>query len=120
MNMIENKLCNVYSVVLDKADLYGFADTHEDQLFELRCIQSYFNTVLKICGKVYLFDVYRSLGIPFDENSDMRFIGWEYRPWDNRIDSFIDFGICNKCNLNFIKGTSEKLILDFNVDGVIC
>lgn len=119
MKTIEEKQYSIYVRVLDKADLYEFADTHEYQLFELRCVQNYFNNVLKIDGRVYLFDVYRSLGISFDENSDMRFVGWEYRPWDTRIDSYIDFGIYTLDNKDFINGFGEKLILDFNVDGVI-
>ena len=119
MKTLEEKQYSVYARILDKADLYYFADTRDYQLIELRRLQNYFNDVLRIDKKVYLFDVYRSLGISFDENSDMRFVGWEYRPWDNRIDSFIDFGIYDLGNKDFINGFGEKLILDFNVDGVI-
>lgn len=75
--------------------------------------QSHANDLLRIHGYLFLSDVYQMLGFP--ETKESRIVGWVY----GNGDSFVDFGIFDKRNIDFINGIEEAIWLDFNVDGVI-
>lgn len=81
----------------------------------LDCQQRYMNDLLNARGHVFLNDVYDALG--FERSPAGAVVGWVK---DNPAgDGYVDFGIYDIINLNFVNGSAHGCILDFNVDGVI-
>jgi len=79
--------------------------------------QKYANNLLIARGHVFLNDVYDLLGIP--RSSEASVVGWTH---DGEGDGHIDFGIFNGLaikNREFVNGHINRLLLDFNVDGLI-
>ena len=80
--------------------------------------QNYWNDKLVIEGRVFLNDVYESIGIPRTKAGQI--VGWVYDKNNTNIDNYIDFGMFNmhrEANRNFIEGYEPTILLDFNVDG---
>jgi len=46
-------------------------------------------------------------------------VGWTLTRDGGEGDDYVDFGMFEAANANFINGTERSIILDFNVDGVI-
>lgn len=68
------------------------------------------NDLLKTRGYLYLNTVYKMLDLPATEAGGI--LGWLYG-------SYVDFGIFDDCNKDFINGKSDTVSLNFNVDGDI-
>ena len=119
MLTVKEAIYNVCTIILDKADLSKLGHDRKHQLYTLASLQNRFNDLLRLNERVYLNDVYKSLKLRVDEKSPINHVGWQYRPNDTTIDSFVDFGIWNLDNKDFINGYGNRIILDFNVDGVI-
>lgn len=79
--------------------------------------QSYANEKLKARGYLFLNEVYDMLGIP--RTSAGQLVGWTYDNENPIGDNFVDFGLFNTRNENFVNGYEESVLLDFNVDGMI-
>ena len=75
--------------------------------------QNYFNDVLRTRGHLYLNEVYDALGIPRTKAGQM--IGWFFEDKN----SYVDFGLNDPRNAEFINGKTTNALLVFNVDGVI-
>ena len=81
----------------------------------LRSQQSYWNDKLRIKKRVFLNEVYESLGI--ESSKEGQIVGWTY---DGNGDNYIDFGIYEyhrEVVRDFIDGHERTILLDFNVDG---
>ena len=96
-------------------------DPHNDLKFSvLKHIQSMWNSKLQTYGFVFLNDVLDSLGFP--KVPEGQLVGWRLL---GNGDGYIDFGIENcytnpECRDIIDKnGFTRKIVLDFNVDGVI-
>jgi hypothetical protein len=76
--------------------------------------QNYLNQLLQVRGHVLLNEAYDALGV--DRSSAGCVVGW-LRDGDG--DHYIDFGMFEARNANFINGFERSILLDFNVDGVI-
>lgn len=79
--------------------------------------QHYANDLLKTKGYLFLNDVYKMLGLP--ETKAGQIVGWVYNTESPFGDNYVDFGIFDERNKNFINGKSNIALLDFNVDGNI-
>ena len=79
--------------------------------------QDYANEKLKHNGYLFLNDVYDMIGIPRSKAGQA--VGWIYDPVDTNRYSYIDFGIFNIRNKDFVNEYEGCLLLDFNVDGPI-
>lgn len=79
--------------------------------------QRYANDLLKTKGYLFLNDVYKMLGLP--ETKAGQIVGWVYNTESPFGDNYVDFGIFDEHNKNFINGKSNIALLDFNVDGNI-
>ena len=93
----------------------------EYNLTFLKAQQQYANDLLKAQGRLFLKEVYRMLGI--DETKAGQVVGWVYNPDNPTGDNFVDFGIYNMQRERvraFVNGYEPNILLDFNVDGVIC
>lgn len=95
----------------------GWSKNSEYNLMFLRWKQLYANDLLRAKGHLLLNDVYRQLGIP--ESKAGYFVGWIYDENNPLGDNFVDFGLNDLRNKDFINGYERCVLLDFNVDGVI-
>lgn len=75
--------------------------------------QRYFNQLLTARGHVFLNEVYDQLDIPRTKAGQV--VGWVR----DGVDRYIDFGIYQASSSNFINEVEPRILLDFNVDGVI-
>lgn len=78
--------------------------------------QGYWNDVLRTRGHVFLNEVYQSLG--FDHSQAGAIVGWLFED-RGEGDGYIDFGIFEPDTGAFVNGYEPRIILDFNVDGII-
>lgn len=76
--------------------------------------QNYANHLLHARGHVFLNEVYDMLGLPRCKAGQV--VGWVVGEGG---DNFIDFGIFEAANANFVNGAERNIILDFNVDGSV-
>lgn len=95
----------------------GWTKDPEYNLVFLKVQQQYANDVLRSKGYLFLNDVYDQLGIP--KTKAGKIVGWIYDEENPIGDNFVDFSLFGSCNSDFINGYESKLLLDFNVDGVI-
>lgn len=90
----------------------------EYNLILLRDVQRYCNMLLQMQGYLFLNDVYEKLGIPKTKAGQI--VGWIYDPDRNDFgDNFVDFGLQDERNRDFVNGLGNVALLDFNVDGEI-
>jgi hypothetical protein len=76
--------------------------------------QNYTNDLLQARGHVFLNEVYDLLGL--ERSQEGQVVGWLL---EGDGDGYIDFGIFEAHNEDFLDGWEKSIILDFNVDGVI-
>ena len=89
----------------------------EVNLLFLKQQEAFANSLLVARGHLFLNDVYDLLGIP--RSAEGQIVGWVYNK-DNPIgDNFVDFGIYDDRNANFVNVHEKSILLDFNVDGSI-
>ena len=65
-------------------------------------------------------DVYDALDIPRSQAGQV--VGWTYNPESPNGDNYVDFGLTNlyySGTRDFVNGIEPRILLDFNVDGVI-
>ena len=83
----------------------------------LRGQQHYINDLLQNRGHVFLNEVYDAIGVP--RSKEGAIVGWVLR---GPGDGFVDFGMFDSDHpgsQQFINGWTDRILLDFNVDGVI-
>lgn len=95
----------------------GWINNPEYNLMFIRQQQTYANDLLKTKGYVFLNDVYEMLGMPKSKAGQV--VGWIYDLENGEGDNYIDFGIYNLGNEQFVNGNATSILLDFNVDGMI-
>lgn len=102
-----------YARFFDEFSVNWQKDAEYNRMY-VQCQQNYANQLLQTRGHVFLNDVYDVLGI---ERSKMgAIVGWVL---DGEGDGYIDFGMFDVMNRDFINGSERSILLDFNVDGVI-
>nr|DAS18102.1 MAG TPA: hypothetical protein [Caudoviricetes sp.] len=92
----------------------------EYNLMFLRMQEQHANDLLRAKGHLFLNEVYDMLGIPRTAAGQQ--VGWIYDEGRPLGDNFVDFGIYNDDNekaRDFVNGYESRILLDFNVDGVI-
>jgi hypothetical protein len=82
--------------------------------YYIQCQQNYANHLLQARGHVFLNEVYDMLGI--ERSKAGQVVGWLI---GGDGDNYIDFGMFEARNSEFINGNERCILLDFNVDGVI-
>lgn len=96
---------------------YGWTKDSEYNMAFLKAQQEYANQMLKSKGHLFLNEVYDMLSIPRTKAGAI--VGWVYDEDDSIGNNFVDFGLTDKRNSDFINGFERTVLLDFNVDGVI-
>lgn len=105
-----------YARFFDASNVNWQNDSELNRMF-IQCQQNYANHKLHARGHVFLNEVYDTLG--FEHSSAGAVVGWVL---DGDGDGYIDFGIIEAPNGEFFEsraGIERKIILDFNVDGVV-
>lgn len=102
------------------------------QFLTLRSLENHFNQELNARGVVFLNDVYKALGLPMSK--DAALVGWikDYeKPKMAKLaaelgrvpgDGAISFGVFENESPSaraYLAGDDNRVVLDFNVDGVI-
>lgn len=103
-----------YSRVYDESNRNWQPNAESNRLF-LEANQEAWNSYLRVHRHVMLNDVYKSLG--FEPTAAGQMVGWVY-PSENG-DNYIDFGIYQMSNADFVINGDRTVLLDFNVDGVV-
>jgi hypothetical protein len=78
------------------------------------CQQNYANDRLRWRGHLFLNEVYDSLGM--DRTPAGQVVGWVV---GGNGDDYVDFGLDQNINEQFMNGIERTPVLDFNVDGVV-
>lgn len=110
---IANGAHSEYARVFDEFNANWKRDAEYNRIF-LTAQQNYLNQRLEARGHVFLNEVYDCLGM--DHSTPGAVVGWV---WDGDGDNYIDFGIYEAHNEDFVAGREQSIWLDFNVDGVI-
>lgn len=92
-----------------------WSKTPEYNIIYVKGQQAWANDMLHARGHIFLNEVYDVLGIPRTQAGNV--VGWALTS-DNG-DNFVDFGIFEARNADFVNGYEYSALLDFNVDGVI-
>ena len=112
-----SKHLSPYARFFDSSSAKHVSDSEVNLMF-LKHVELHANNMLKHQGYLFLNDVYDMLGLPKTKAGQV--VGWIYDE-DNPIgDNYVDLGIYNEGNMDFVNGKPEKCpLLDFNVDGNI-
>jgi hypothetical protein len=98
----------------------GWDKCAEYNLVFLKQQEQWANDKLKAQGYLYLNEVYEALGIPKTKQGQI--VGWVYDEVHPVGDNYVDFGLTDIYNegvRDFVNGRESRILLDFNVDGII-
>lgn len=113
IKVVDPNNMSIYARFFDEGSVNWVKNAEYNRLF-LAGVQSYLNDLLHARGHVFLNEAYDALGI---ERSDAgQHVGWSMY---GDGDMFVDFGILEVYNANFVNGSEPRILLDFNVDGPI-
>ena len=101
-----------YGVFFDASSV-NFSKNPEYNRVFLLAQQNFANDMLTVRGHVFLNEVYDLLGLQRTQAGSL--VGWVA----DEGDGFIDFGLNEHRNMEFINGYEPTPLLDFNVDGPI-
>lgn len=104
---------SAYARFFDEGSTQFEKDAERNRLY-IQCQQNYLNNLLQARGHVFLNEAYDALGL--DRSSAGSVVGWVI---GDDGDNFIDFGLFEASNSQFLNGWEPRILLDFNVDGVI-
>lgn len=102
-----------YARYFDEGSIHWEKDAELNRYY-LQCQQNYLNDLLRARGHVFLNEVYDQLGL--ERSKAGQVVGWVIGEGG---DNFIDFGMYDTGNEQFINGWEPRILLDFNVDGVV-
>lgn len=79
--------------------------------------QKYFNEKLRARGYLFLNEVYDGLGMARTRRGQC--VGWVLDEDNPDLWNCVSFGLDYKRNADFMNGMTDRVLLDFNVDGDI-
>lgn len=103
-----------YAVVFDPGNPQWSKDPERNKIL-IMAQQQYMNHKLNADGHVFLNEVYDCLGFPHTPIGQL--VGWLKNAKNG--DNYIDFGMFEGRNREFMHALEPNIWLDFNVDGVI-
>jgi len=103
-----------YARFFDEGSVNFQKQAEMNRLF-IQCNQNFANNLLNSRGHVFLNEVYDMLGL--ERSSAGAVVGWVRN--SDRGDGYIDFAPFEAKNNLFINEVEPRILLDFNVDGVI-
>lgn len=111
--VVDPNALSPYARIFDEYNINWTKDSELNRLY-IQAQQNYANHLLQARGFVFLNEVYDNLG--FEHSSAGAVVGWVL---DENGDNYVDFGMFEARNSDFINGSERSVWLDFNVDGVI-
>lgn len=111
--------CSIYSRFFDESNPEFKNDPSYNRFF-LSNAEDFCNRKLKADGYLFLNDVLDMLG--YKRCSEGAVIGWMYDPENPEYHNHVSFGMMDTQRVatrDFINGYESRILLDFNVDGVI-
>ncbi len=105
-----------YARYFDEGSPHWNKDASYNRLYVL-AQQQYANDLLHNRGHIFLNEVYDMLGI--ERSAEGQVVGWVMSEGQEFGDNFVDFGIYEVRNAGFRNGTEPRVLLDFNVNGVV-
>lgn len=109
--VVDSSQWSPYARMFDEKSEHFVKNAEYNRLF-LTAQQNWANDILTARGHLFLNEVYDMLG--FDRTPEGSVVGW-FRGGDG--DDYVEFGFHEV--IDFINGYEPRVILDFNVDGVI-
>jgi hypothetical protein len=103
-----------YAKFFDESSPYWEKSPELNRLF-VQCQQSYANDLLLARGHLFLNEVYDMFGIERSKAGSI--VGWVVSK--DGTDNYVDFGLFEASNANFVNGWERSMLLDFNVNGQI-
>lgn len=113
VNIVDPNRYSPYARFFDEQSTSWQKNAEYNRVF-IDCQQNYTNDLLHARGHVFLNEVYDLLGLPRSKAGQV--VGWVI---SEDGDNFIDFGLYEAGSEAFINGYEPRILLDFNVDGVI-
>lgn len=113
VNVADPTTWSMYAVFFDEYSRNWQKNPELNRVY-IQAQQEYANHLLHARGHVFLNEVYDMLGVPRRKAGQV--VGWAL---GNGGDNFIDFGIFEARNADFVNGWERSILLDFNVDGMI-
>lgn len=107
---------SIYARFFDESRAAWVNDSEHNYMF-LKLQQDYANELLKKRGYLFLNEVYDMLSI--ERSNAGQVVGWVYDPENTIGDNYVDFGLKDERNSDFMNGNKRSVLLDFNVDGCI-
>lgn len=104
---------SIYGRWFDEGSLNWQKNTEMNHIF-LECQQRYANNKLQAKGHMFLNEVYDALGLERSQAGAV--VGWVI---NGDGDGYIDFGMYEPGSNLFINNIEPRILLDFNVDGVV-
>lgn len=108
-----------YGRFFDEGSSYFTKDAEHNLRF-LKQTERWCNDKLKTYGYLFLNEVYEALDVPKSQAGQV--VGWTYNLESPNGDNYVDFGLTNlyySGTREFVNGIEPRILLDFNVDGVI-
>lgn len=104
-----------YARLFDVSTSTAWQKEPQFNLIYIKCQEDYATRLLRQRGHVMLNDVYDVLGL--ERTSEGAIVGWVD---DDEVgDGYIDFGLHQPGNEQFLAGRERSVWLDFNVDGPV-
>jgi hypothetical protein len=113
IKVVDPNNTSIYARFFDEGSKNWVKNAEYNRMF-LNGIQAYMNDLLHARGHLFLNEVYDALDIPRSDAG--QHVGWTMY---GDGDLFVDFGIIEVYNANFVNGSEPRILLDFNVDGPI-
>lgn len=102
------------SVVFDESNHGNFTNSRALNLAFLKAMQLKCTDILRTRGHLFLNEVYDFLG--FEHTQAGAVVGWIM---NETSDGYVDFGLYKPEARNFINGSENTVLLQFNHDGII-
>lgn len=107
-----------YAALFDETTTTCWEPSAELNRFFIECQERMANHRLNTKGYVLLNDVLHDLGL--ERTTAGAVVGWVLtKDGETRGDGYIDFGLLEARNKDFVDGHEPSIWLDFNVDGVV-
>jgi hypothetical protein len=112
-----------YAVIFDQNTSKNWRSNEENGNYNsifLSTQQQWATDRLRARGYLFLNDVLDALGM--EQTTAGQIVGWYYDPTDELRDNYVSFGIFEhgeQRGAEFVNGTEDSVLLDFNVDGPV-
>lgn len=102
--------------VMFNEDATGWSSNQDYNRMFLSMAERNANDMLRAQGYLFMNEVYTMLGLPRTKLGCI--LGWVYDEKNPIGDNFVDFGLYEPRNAEFLNG-NDNAVLSFNVDGII-